>query len=73
MFIVAGASALGGMYHGADEAECARVVQRAVELGINLIDTAPWYGHGVAEQILGRVRYRHIVFHHLDVQNSSTF
>ena len=45
------------MYHGADETECVRVVERAVQSGINLIDTAPWYGHGVAETILGKVLY----------------
>ena len=26
----------------------------AVKSGINLIDTAPWYGHGKAEEVLGK-------------------
>src|SRR5581483_10975687 len=36
----------------ADRAECVRVVQRAVELGVQLIDTADSYGPFVSEQII---------------------
>jgi pyridoxine 4-dehydrogenase len=36
----------------ADRAECIRVVRRAVELGINFIDTADSYGPGVSEEII---------------------
>jgi pyridoxine 4-dehydrogenase len=36
----------------ADRAECVRVLQRAVELGINFIDTADSYGPGVSEEII---------------------
>jgi aryl-alcohol dehydrogenase-like predicted oxidoreductase len=36
-------------------AEQRRVVERAVELGINYFDNAPDYGNGVAEENLGRV------------------
>jgi pyridoxine 4-dehydrogenase len=35
-----------------DEAEARRVVQRALELGVDLIDTADSYGPGVSERIL---------------------
>ena len=35
-----------------DRAEAIRVVQRAVELGINFIDTADSYGPGVSEEII---------------------
>jgi aryl-alcohol dehydrogenase-like predicted oxidoreductase len=33
----------------------ARIVQRALELGINFFDTAPLYGNGRSEEILGEV------------------
>ena len=36
----------------ADRAEAIRVVRRAVELGINFIDTADAYGPGVSEEII---------------------
>jgi pyridoxine 4-dehydrogenase len=36
----------------ADRAEAIRVLRRAVELGINFIDTADSYGPGVSEQII---------------------
>jgi pyridoxine 4-dehydrogenase len=36
----------------ADRAECIRVVQRAVELGVDLIDTADSYGPYVSEEII---------------------
>jgi pyridoxine 4-dehydrogenase len=36
----------------ADRAECIRVVRRAVDLGINFIDTADSYGPGVSEEII---------------------
>ena len=35
-----------------DRAECVRVVQRAVELGVDLIDTADSYGPYVSEEII---------------------
>src|SRR3954463_7928961 len=36
----------------ADRAECIRVVRRAVELGVDLIDTADSYGPHVSEEII---------------------
>jgi pyridoxine 4-dehydrogenase len=36
-----------------DPAECRRVLRRAVELGINLIDTADAYGPEIAERLIG--------------------
>lgn len=38
----------------ADEAEAVRVLRRAVDLGVNLIDTADSYGPDVAEQLVKR-------------------
>jgi aryl-alcohol dehydrogenase-like predicted oxidoreductase len=31
-----------------------QVIELAVRSGINLIDTAPWYGHGKSETVLGK-------------------
>jgi aryl-alcohol dehydrogenase-like predicted oxidoreductase len=36
-----------------DEAEAKRVVRRAVELGVDFVDTADSYGPGVSERLLG--------------------
>ena len=40
---------------GVDRAEAVACVDRAFELGINLIDTANVYGRGAAESFLGEV------------------
>jgi aryl-alcohol dehydrogenase-like predicted oxidoreductase len=37
-----------------DEAEAVRAIEAAIDLGVNWIDTAPFYGWGRAEQIVGR-------------------
>jgi aryl-alcohol dehydrogenase-like predicted oxidoreductase len=37
-----------------DERESVRTIHTAVELGVNWIDTAPFYGWGRAEEIVGR-------------------
>lgn len=50
-----GTWAIGGwMWGGSDEAESIKTIQRAVDAGINLIDTAPVYGFGHSEEIVGR-------------------
>jgi aryl-alcohol dehydrogenase-like predicted oxidoreductase len=50
-----GAYALGGGYWGPqDEAQGVRAVELALELGMNAIDTAPVYGLGASERIVGR-------------------
>jgi aryl-alcohol dehydrogenase-like predicted oxidoreductase len=55
-----GTWAIGGLDWGAipDEVAIATCL-RAVELGINLIDTAPIYGHGRAEEIVGKAMRAH--------------
>ncbi len=47
---------LGGNTFGryADETQTARIVHAALDLGINLIDTANVYGAGASEELLGR-------------------
>src|SRR5213078_3386037 len=37
-----------------DEAESVRAIHAALDLGVNWIDTAPFYGWGRAEEIVGR-------------------
>jgi aryl-alcohol dehydrogenase-like predicted oxidoreductase len=44
----------GAFWGAADDAESIRVVHRALELGVTLIDTAEVYGQGHAEEVLGR-------------------
>lgn len=47
---------VGGLHFGVfqDEAASQRVILAALDLGINLIDTAPTYGQGQSEAIIGR-------------------
>ena len=49
-----GSAPLGGLYYRVDEDEAVRTVRRAVELGAGYVDTAPLYGHGRSERIVGR-------------------
>ncbi len=50
-----GTWAMGGwMWGGTDEAAAIATLRGAVEQGINLIDTAPVYGFGRSEEIVGR-------------------
>lgn len=37
-----------------DEPGAIRTIQKAIRSGINYVDTAPWYGQGKSEEILGR-------------------
>jgi pyridoxine 4-dehydrogenase len=41
----------------ADRSEAIRVVKRAVELGVNFVDTADSYGPGVSEEIIAEALY----------------
>ena len=46
---------MGGDYWGAtDDDESLRTIDKAMELGINLFDTAPSYGRGHSEEVVGR-------------------
>jgi aryl-alcohol dehydrogenase-like predicted oxidoreductase len=50
-----GTWAIGGwMWGGTDEEESVKTIYTAVERGIRLIDTAPAYGFGRSEEIVGR-------------------
>jgi aryl-alcohol dehydrogenase-like predicted oxidoreductase len=38
-----------------DASEALRIVQQSIEAGCNFFDTAPGYGHGLSEEVLGQV------------------
>ena len=42
------------MWGGADDEKSIAAIQAALDHGINLIDTAPVYGYGHSEQVVGR-------------------
>ena len=49
-----GGSSLGNAFREIDDSEGIRTVHVAVDNGINLIDTAPYYGLTKAETVLGK-------------------
>lgn len=53
--IALGTWAIGGwMWGGTDEAEAIRTIHAALDRGINVIDTAPVYGFGRSEEVVGK-------------------
>ncbi len=53
--VALGTWAMGGlMWGGTDESQSIATIHTALEQGINLIDTAPVYGFGVSEEIVGK-------------------
>jgi aryl-alcohol dehydrogenase-like predicted oxidoreductase len=58
--IALGTWAIGGwMWGGTDEKESIRTIHAAFDHGINLIDTAPIYGYGRSEGIVGEALHQH--------------
>ena len=58
--IALGTWAIGGwMWGGTDEKESIRTIHAALYQGINLIDTAPIYGQGRSEEIVGEALQRY--------------
>jgi len=49
-----GAMSFAGVYGGAEDADSEATVARALELGVNFIDTANIYGAGHSEEVVGR-------------------
>lgn len=43
-----------GPYGNNDQADCVRMIHRALDAGVNLIDTADRYSRGISEEIVGR-------------------
>jgi aryl-alcohol dehydrogenase-like predicted oxidoreductase len=57
--IALGTWAIGGwMWGGTDEAQAVGAIHTAVDRGVTLIDTAPVYGFGRAEEIVGKALAR---------------
>ena len=49
-----GASPLGGVFGPVADAEAERAVRTAIDLGVNLFDTSPFYGLTASERVLGQ-------------------
>src|SRR5207253_2613281 len=53
--VALGTWAIGGwMWGGTDEAESIATIRGAINHGINIVDTAPIYGFGRSEEIVGK-------------------
>lgn len=51
-----GAWAIGGwMWGGADEKDALKALEMAIDIGMTSIDTAPVYGFGKSEELVGRI------------------
>src|SRR5262245_61813222 len=53
-----GSSALGGFYRDYDDEDGVRAIRAALDLGINFIDSSPFYGMGRAETVVGKALKR---------------
>ena len=51
-----GAWAIGGSWGSVDDADSLAALRRAIELGVNFIDTADVYGDGRSERLIAQVR-----------------
>ncbi len=51
-----GAWAIGSAWGGVDDSESLAALHRAVDLGVNFIDTADVYGMGRSERLVARLR-----------------
>ena len=49
-----GAWAIGGTWGSVDDQESLAALHRAIELGVNFIDTADVYGDGRSERLIAR-------------------
>jgi aryl-alcohol dehydrogenase-like predicted oxidoreductase len=54
-----GAWAIGGAWGTVDDKESLAALERAIELGVNFIDTADVYGDGRSERLVAEIRRRH--------------
>src|SRR5580692_10438113 len=53
--VALGTWAIGGwMWGGTDEAQSVATIREALDHGVNIIDTAPAYGFGRSEEIVGK-------------------
>src|SRR5437899_808626 len=49
-----GTAPLGDMFGASDEQTALRSVRHALDAGVNLFDSSPYYGDGLAEERLGK-------------------
>lgn len=49
-----GGAPIGSLFRTVSDEDAVATVRRGLELGLNYVDTAPLYGHGVSETRLGR-------------------
>jgi aryl-alcohol dehydrogenase-like predicted oxidoreductase len=49
-----GCMSMSGVYGPGDDAESVRVIQRALDLGMNFVDSSDMYGWGHNEELIGR-------------------
>jgi len=52
-----GSSSLGNLYRPISDKAATGLLQHALDLGMAYVDTAPHYGHGLAERRIGMVSY----------------
>ncbi len=52
--ITLGGGGIGMVWGETTEEECSETVKQAVVAGINIIDVAPMYGKGKAEEVVGK-------------------
>src|SRR3569832_2178901 len=55
-----GAWAVGGTWGPVDDSESMAALHRALERGVNFIDTADVYGDGHSERLIARLRREHM-------------
>jgi D-threo-aldose 1-dehydrogenase len=48
-----------GLFQHVPDSQAAGAIERALETGVRLFDTAPLYGHGLSEQRIGNALRRH--------------
>lgn len=51
---IGGKNSMGGGYGDIDDAESVRAIRAMIDGGVNLIDTAPIYGEGHSEEVVGQ-------------------
>src|SRR5205823_9837039 len=51
-----GAWAIGGSWGNVDDGESLAALNKAIDLGVNFIDTADVYGDGRSERLIGRLQ-----------------
>src|SRR5687768_12624905 len=50
-----GTAVIGTLYEDVSDAACAEIADRFFELGLDFVDTAPFYGFGKSEERIGRL------------------